>query len=64
MAKAKPLQWTIELAARECRCAPRALSSRLTAAGIKPDGGGKFTTVQNIAALNGDKDGARLREMN
>lgn len=62
MAKAKPLEWTIEMAARECGVAPRTLSSRLTTSGTKPDAAGHFTTAQIIAALNGNIDAERLRK--
>ena len=57
------VKWTIQKAATEFDCHAATLSKRLKLADIIPGPDGMFTTRQICAAVYGDMDGEKLREV-
>ena len=62
----KPTQvrWTLEAAAREFGRSRTTVTNRISAAGIKPDSDGTYSTRQIVDAVFGSIQEAKLREAN
>ncbi len=63
MAKRKVIRWTIPEAASEFDLHANTLSKRLKTASIEPGPDGRWSTAQICAAVYGDMDGEKLREV-
>ena len=62
---AKPftrIEWTLERAGSEFNINHRTLANRLRQAGIDPDAGGKWTTLQIVRAIYSDLESERIRK--
>lgn len=61
--KIQSIRWTVERAATEFGCARETLSGRLKRASIVAGADGKFSTKQISAAVHGDLESEKLRNL-
>ena len=61
--KIQSIRWTVERAATEFGCARETLSGRLKRGGIVAGADGKFSTKQICAAVHGDLESEKLRNL-
>lgn len=61
--KIQSIRWTVERAATEFGCARETLSGRLKRASIVAGADGKFSTKQICAAVHGDLESEKLRNL-
>ena len=63
MPKVESIRWTVERAATEFGCARETLSNRLKRAGIIAGADGRWSTKQICAAVHGDLESEKLRNL-